>query len=82
MNLTNADWRYSDERMKLRDEVFRALKQYLPEYPQAVYEFSDTYVSQGNPSVSGVEAQFKSYLASINTMSITEQQSELEQTDC
>ncbi len=75
MKLTNSDWRYSDARMALRDEVFRILKPYLGEYPQAVYEFSDTYVSQGNPDSSLVESQFKLYLASINTRSLTEQQS-------
>lgn len=68
--------------MALRDEVFRILKPFLPEYPQAVYEFSDTYVSQGNPNSEFVLDQFKLYLASINIRSITEQQSDnLEQTD-
>jgi hypothetical protein len=82
MKMTNSDWRYSDARMALRDQVFRMLKEYLPEYPQAVYEFSDTYVSQGNPDASLVVDQFKSYLAAINTRSISEQQrGKLEQTD-
>jgi hypothetical protein len=60
---TENDWRYSDERMELRAECFRALKFYLNDYCRYVYEFCDMWVSQGNKDCTNIDSQFRMYLS-------------------
>lgn len=60
---TENDWRYSDERMELRAECFRALKFYLNDYCRHVYEFCDMWVSQGNKDCTNIDSQFRMYLS-------------------
>ena len=57
-----SDWRYSEERMKLRQEAFLTLKPYLTlDYVRSVYEFCDEWVSQGNKTTRGIEDSFLRY---------------------
>ena len=59
------DWRYSDERMLLRTEVFRALQHHLADHRRAVYEFCTLWVDQGNPNTNGIEQAFQDYLRKL-----------------
>lgn len=59
------DWRYSDERMLLRAEVFRSLQHHLADHTRAVYEFCTQWVDLGNPSNKGIEESFQDYLRTI-----------------
>lgn len=61
-SITDSDWRYSEERMNLRAETFRALKHYLDDYTRQVYEFCDVWVSQGNKDCTNIDKYFKMYL--------------------
>ena len=61
-NADMSDWRYSDERMKLRQEVFRALTPYLEQHSRHVYEFCNLWVDLGNPSKQSIEDAFQDYL--------------------
>ena len=56
------DWRYSEERMLLRQKVFRALTPYLENCPRHVYEFCNLWVDLGNPSKQSIEDAFQDYL--------------------
>mgnify|MGYP001997701616 FL=1 len=56
------DWRYSEERMQLRADVFRALSHHLNDHCRLVYEFCHDWVSQGNKTTIGVEQSFQTYL--------------------
>ena len=56
------DWRYSEDRMLLRAEVFRALQHHLNDHCRLVYEFCHDWVSQGNKTTDGIEGQFQKYL--------------------
>ena len=50
----NEDWRYTEERMKLRQEVFLTLKKYNTlKNVRLLYEFCHDWVSQGNQSTVG-----------------------------
>lgn len=62
------DWRYSDERMVLRANVFYSLKHYLNDYCRQVYEFCDLWVSQGNKDVTNIDKYFKNYLIEDNAL--------------
>jgi len=65
------DWRYSDDRMKLRQEVLSILLERYgselnedgsPKYsPQSIYECAHDWVSQGNEISAGVVAFYKAY---------------------
>ena len=60
------DWRYSDERMILRADVFIKLKHYLKlKTGKHLYEFSQHWVSQGNQSTEGAEEAFLQYLKEV-----------------
>jgi len=59
------DWRYSDERMLLRAEVFRALQHHLADHTRAVYEFCTLWVDLGNPSNKSIEEAFQDYLRKL-----------------
>ena len=62
------DWTYSDERMKLRQKVFRALTPYLDQHPRYVYEFCNFWTKEENPSVKldalhvDIERAFQDYI--------------------
>jgi len=65
------DWRYSDSRMKLRQEVLSILlEKYGKELnedgspkhsSQSIYECAHDWVSQGNEICAGVVAFYKAY---------------------
>ena len=58
----NEDWRYTEERMKLRQEVFLTLKKYNTlKNVRLLYEFCHDWVSQGNQSTVGCEQSFLQY---------------------
>lgn len=63
----NQDWRYSEERMKLRADVFVLLskKYFTLKHSKNLYEFCHDWVSQGNQTTDGVEKAFVEYLESI-----------------
>jgi len=61
-NADMSDWRYSDGRMKLRQEVFRALTPYLDQHCRHVYEFCNLWVELGDPSYKSIEDAFQDYL--------------------
>ena len=61
-----SDWRYSDERMVLRADVFIKLKHYLKlKTGKNLYEFCHHWVSQGNQSTEGAEEAFLEYLEEV-----------------
>ena len=56
------DWRYSDERMKIRQESFLALKHYNDlDHVRFLYEFCQIWVSQGKKDTRGIEDSFLRY---------------------
>tara|TARA_Y100000022_G_scaffold113963_1_gene98396 strand:- start:50 stop:247 length:198 start_codon:yes stop_codon:yes gene_type:complete len=61
------DWRYSDERMELRQEVFSLLREKYFNLKNAknLYEFCHDWVSQGNTSTEGAEEAFLKYVDSL-----------------
>ena len=59
---TEDEWVYSDERMYLRAEIFRALLHYLDDYAKQVYEFCDVWVSRGNRDCTNIDKYFIMYL--------------------
>tara|TARA_A200000113_G_C8870815_1_gene356605 strand:- start:3347 stop:3550 length:204 start_codon:yes stop_codon:yes gene_type:complete len=62
------DWRYTEERMNLRQEVFLALKKYNTlSNVRFLYEFCHDWVSQGNQSVSNCEQHFLQYREQVAT---------------
>ena len=69
--LRNTDWRYSDERMLLRAEVFRALQHHLEDHCRAVYEFCNDWVRQGNKGSDNLEQHFQDYLRTVAETSYT-----------
>ena len=56
------DWVHSDERMRLRQEVFLALTSYLDQHCRHVYEFCNLWVELGDPSYKSIEDAFQDYL--------------------
>ena len=64
-NFDMNDWTYSDERMRLRQKVFRALTPYLDQSPRHVYEFCTLWVDLGNPTNKGIEEAFQDYLRKL-----------------
>ena len=71
----NEDWRYSDDRMKLREEVLKILfsrfgsqlESGVPKYSnQSIYECSHDWVSQGNATTSGIVKYYEAYYAKSN----------------
>ena len=64
---TQTDWRYSEERMVLRAEVFLKLKKYFKlKTTKHLYEFCHDWVSQGNQTTEGAEEAFLQYLQEVN----------------
>ena len=69
------DWRYSPEKMKLREEVLQILlKKYgaqmdgvVPKYSsQSIFECAHDWVSQGHMTSFGVTKYFEVYYAESN----------------
>jgi len=70
----NEDWRYSDERMKLREQAIKTLlirfgselnSRGEPVYSnQSVYECAHDWVSQGNVNTFGLVKYYKAYYTS------------------
>ena len=68
------DWRYSDDRMKLREQVLNLLLTRFgsllnengePQYTnQSMYECAHDWVSQGNVGTSGLIKYYKAYYTS------------------
>jgi len=70
------DWRYSDDRMKVREQVLIILlsrfgsfldKHGVPIYSsQSIYECSHDWVSQGNLTTFGIIKYYETYYAKTN----------------
>ena len=67
------DWRYSDDKMKLREQALRVLltkfghqmEGVVPKYSnQSIYECAHDWVSQGNMSTSGIVKYYEAYYSS------------------
>lgn len=67
--MMNEDWRYTDDRLKLRGQCLKVL---LNKYgsdrieeqdysTKNIYECADTWISQGNKTTSGIIAYFNAY---------------------
>jgi len=67
--MTNEDWRYSDDKLKLRGECIKILLSRfgsveidnVPYSTQDIYECAHDWVSQGNKISHGVVAYFNAY---------------------
>ena len=67
--MTNSDWRYSDDRLKNREECLSILLNKYGSvriedqnyFTKDIYECVDTWVSQGNRTSSGIVAYFETY---------------------
>lgn len=66
----NTDWRYSEEKLALREQALRVLftkygsnmKQSVPEHSaQSIYECAHDWISQGNVTTSGIINYYKAY---------------------
>ena len=53
---------YTEEKMRLRGDCFRALKHYLEEHGKEVYEFCHEWVLRGNENVDDAELDFVQYV--------------------
>ena len=71
----NEDWRYTDERLKLREQVIsillnrfgRELEDGSPKYSsQSIYECAHDWVSQGNQTSFGIVKYYEAYYAKSN----------------
>jgi len=69
------DWRYSDSKMKVRDQALKILmakfghemKGVLPKYSnQSIYECAHDWVSQGNMHTAGIVKYYEAYYAKSN----------------
>ena len=56
------DWIHSDERMRLRQEVFLALTSHLNQHCRHVYEFCNIWSEERNSSDKSIEDAFQDYL--------------------
>lgn len=67
--MTNDDWRYSEQRLKLREECLKILLntyggariEEVSYSTQDIYECVDTWISQGNKISHGIVAYFNAY---------------------
>lgn len=69
--MMETDWRYSDERMKIRESALKILLQKYgkelkedgsPKYSsKSIYECAHDWVSQGNVTTFGIAAYYKAY---------------------
>ena len=73
---SNQDWRYDEERLKLRGQCIRVLLAKLGTVKiddssystQNIYECVDTWVSQGNASTSGLVSFISTLTSRVNEM--------------
>ena len=70
MTDTQTDWRYSDERMEIREQVLKVLlskfghqlEDGVPKYStQSIYECAHDWVSQGNVNTNGLVKYYEAY---------------------
>ena len=68
--MTQEDWRYSEERMKVRESALKVLLAKFghqmdgvtPKYTnQSIYECAHDWVSQGNVTTSGIIKYYEAY---------------------
>jgi hypothetical protein len=68
--LMNEDWRYSEEKLALREQSLKVLlakyggqiEGVIPKYTtQSIYECAHDWVSQGNVSTAGIISYYKAY---------------------
>ena len=73
--MTLDDWRYSDDKMKVRDQALTILlskfghqmEGVLPKYSnQSIYECAHDWVSQGNMHTAGIVKYYEVYYAKSN----------------
>ena len=73
--MTLDDWRYSDNKMKVRDQALKILlskfghqmEGVVPKYSnQSIYECAHDWVSQGNMNTSGIVKYYEAYYAKSN----------------
>jgi hypothetical protein len=69
------DWRYSEEKMKVREQALRILftkfghqmEGVVPKYSnQSIYECAHDWVSQGNMHTAGIVKYYEAYYAKDN----------------
>jgi hypothetical protein len=72
----NDDWRYEEDRLKLRGEVLKILlskfggpmEGCVPKYStQSIYECAHDWVSQGNKTSFGIVKYFEAYYAKMDS---------------
>ena len=57
------DWRYTEERMQLRQDAFLKLKDHFNiDEIQLLYEFCHLWVSQGNTSTKNIESEYQNFV--------------------
>ena len=61
---------YTDEKMKLRAECFRALQHHLDENCRDVYEFCHQWILGGNTDIDDVEISFLEYVLDLSLIHI------------
>ena len=77
----NDDWRYSDDKLKLRQQALTIL---LAKYgseldstrkskytSQSIYECAHDWVSQGNVNCNGITAYYEAYYATVSYTHLT-----------
>lgn len=66
----NTDWRYSEQKLALREQALRVLftkygsnmKECVPEHSaKSIYECAHDWISQGNVTTSGIISYYKAY---------------------
>ena len=69
------DWRYSDQKMKVREQALHVLlskfghqlEGVVPKYSnQSIYECAQDWVSQGNMNTAGIVKYYEAYYAKNN----------------
>jgi len=69
------DWRYSDQKMKIREQALKVLlakfgavlEKGSPKYSnQSIYECAHDWVSQGNMHTAGIVKYYEAYYAKSN----------------
>ena len=69
------DWRYSDQKMKVREQALKVLMTkfgyqmngVVPKYSsQSIYECVQDWVSQGNMNTAGIVKYYEAYYAKSN----------------
>ena len=71
----NEDWRYSDDKMNVREQALKVLlskfghqmEGVVPKYSnQSIYECAHDWVSQGNMHTAGIVKYYEAYYAKTN----------------